>query len=477
MENPGSSIISALGAGSGIDFVQLATDLSEASFSARRDQYETRNVALEASISAASQLRNSLTSLASALGDRIRTGDLSPATTIGNSAVADVSILPGTSPSGTYSLEVSQLAQEQLLTSQAFSEPTDLVGEGTLRVRFGGISGATFTEDTDRSPIEIAVDPDDTLESLAGKITSASGGELNAYVANGTGGAQLVIKGAEGELNGFVLEGESAATTPSATPGDLSYLSWNPASDAGELRQTARDALFSLDTVEIRSSSNTVTDLPENLTFELTGTNIGAPTNISFASDTSAISTVMDDFVSALNDITTQITDTATGLEGELSNDPGVRELRRDLGRLSSEVVMPLADEGEPQTLGDLGLSINRDGTFRLDSDRLQETLANSPEGAAAMFTTGLFGVFATMDNLARDNTTSGDPGSLGGSVSRYEAQIETNEERLAGIAEQQERLRERLTRDLVAAGQRVASSQSTLSFLQNQIELFNNQS
>lgn len=90
------------------------------------------------------------------------------------------------------------------------------------------------------------------------------------------------------------------------------------------------------------------------------------------------------------------------------------------------------------------------------------------------MFTTGPFGVFATIDRLARNNTLRSDPGSLGGSVIRYEAQVERNDDRLSKIAEQQEIMRERLTRELAASERRVAASQSTLTFLQQQIEAWN---
>lgn len=38
----GSSIISALGAGSGVDFIKLAEDISAASFAAQRDQITAR---------------------------------------------------------------------------------------------------------------------------------------------------------------------------------------------------------------------------------------------------------------------------------------------------------------------------------------------------------------------------------------------------------------------------------------------------
>ncbi len=470
MDNPGSSIISALGAGSGIDFGRLARDLSEASFGFQRETIVERNSALEARISAASVLRSTLNSLASALGDRIRSGDLASRATIGNTGVARVTTTPGTSPKGIYSLEVSQLAGAQKLVTPAYTGGDALVGEGNLRIRFGTVSGSTFSEDAGQSALDLAIGATDTLASLASKITKQSNGALNAYVAQGSSGAQLVIKGRDGAVNGFTLEGQSASASPASTPGDLSYLDWSPATDAGQLRSGAQDALFSLDTVTMRSASNRVTGLPEGITLNLTGTNQGAPTTLSFSQDSTAISAVMTDFTAALNDVVALLNGGEDG-DTSLANDSGARELRRDLTRLTNDIVMPGAAAGDPRTLADLGLSLTREGNFRLDSERLTRTLAERPEAAAAMFTVGARGVFATMDSLARATSAVGDPSSLSGSVKRAQAQVERNGERLQRIAEQQESLRQRLTRNLSAAESRIASAQSTLGFLRAQFD------
>lgn len=410
MENPGSSIISALGAGSGIDLIALASNISEASFAFQRNTVEARRETLEAQISAAGQLRNAVTSLASALGDRIRNGDLAPRGELANPGVARVSVPAGLSPRGAYSLEVTSLAQGQTLVGNAYAGRDDLVGEGTLNIRFGTVGAGSFAADTARDPLAITVTSDDTLATLAARITRESGGAVSAYVATGADGAQLVLKGAEGAANGFVLE--PAGAGGGAVPGDLSYLGWNPASDAGELRAGASDAEFLLDTVAMTSASNRVTGLPGGFTLNLTGTNTGAPTSLTFANNTDAISGVMGDFVAALNDISAQVKDLASPLGGELGNDPGARELRRDLAALAGQVVMPGAGAGEPRTLADLGLALNRDGTFRLDTARLNQALETSPDAVAAMFTVGPSGVFATIDRFARDNSLVNDPGS-----------------------------------------------------------------
>jgi flagellar hook-associated protein 2 len=218
------------------------------------------------------------------------------------------------------------------------------------------------------------------------------------------------------------------------------------------------------------SPTNRVTGLPGGFTLNLTGTNTGAPTSLTFANSTAAISSVMGDFVSALNEIVAQVNALAAPLGGELGNDPGARELRRDLASLAGRIVIPGAAAGEPRTLADLGVALNRDGTFRLDSARLDAALEASPAAVAAMFTIGPTGVFATIDGFARENSLIADPGSLGGSLRRFETQLANSDERLSRIAEQQEALRERLTREFVASERRVAASQSTLTFLRAQV-------
>ena len=105
-----SSLLTALGGGSGVDMVKLAQDLAEARFMAQKGQLESRSDLLEAKISAASTLKNQLSQLSSALGDRIRNGDLAPTASVANASVARASVLAGGTAQGSYTLEVSQLA-------------------------------------------------------------------------------------------------------------------------------------------------------------------------------------------------------------------------------------------------------------------------------------------------------------------------------------------------------------------------------
>lgn len=89
------------------------------------------------------------------------------------------------------------------------------------------------------------------------------------------------------------------------------------------------------------------------------------------------------------------------------------------------------------------------------------------------MWTTGIFGVFAAIDKIARNaNSTTGI--SLGSSVTRNTALQKTLADRSATLAEKQETLRQQLVTRFAAMDTRVSGSQSTLSFLKAQIEAWN---
>lgn len=462
-----SSIITTLGAGSGIDMAGLVQSLASASFAARIDRNAARVETVERQISATSALRSSLVQLASSVGERVRAGDLARMPAIGNAAVAAVSRGTGTGRTS-YSLEVNHLAEKQILASPAFAAGSVPAGSGSLTFRFGTLSGGAFSEDTNRGPATVTIPAGATLAEVAGAINAAGIG-IEAYLATGTDGTRLVLKGTEGAHNGFTVEA-------SETLGEegLAALAWGPAGDSSRLLGTARNAEFKLDGLALTSASNTVGNVAPGLSLTLTGTNAGAPTTIRFSDPGPAIGTFMNDLVGALNELAGTLKTQTDPLNGDLARDSGARALRRALAQLAGSTVMPGAAAGEPKTLADLGLATNRDGTFRLDSARLSATLAASPEGSAAMFTTGLFGVFATFDKLSRRLTAPGDPGTLAGSLTRLTAQQRSLGDEASKLAEAQEKLRARLTTQFAGVDSRVAASKSTLSFLQNQIDAWN---
>lgn len=464
-----SSIVSALGGGSGIDMAALASGLAEAQFAARIDRNTARAETVERQISAASELQNAVSQLVSGIAERIRSGDMASTPLIANAAVASVS--RGTAAgSGTYSLEVTALARGQTLSSPALAASTAPVGSGTVTLRFGTVGVGTFAEDTAHAPVTIAVPSGATLADLAAAINGAKAG-VSAYVAAGADGAHLMLKGADGAANGFIVEA-------SETPGDegLAAFAWAPESDPARLLAQAGDAAFKLDGLSRTAPSNTIADAAPGVSLTLTGTNPGAPTTIRFSDPGSAVGNFMQDLTGALNELAKALNQQVDPQGGDLARDSGARALRRTLSELAGTVIMPNAAAGEPRTLADLGLATNRDGTFRLDPARLAVTTKAASSAVAAMFTTGLYGVLATFDRIGRTATSTANPGSLGGSVQRYSALKRSLSTEKADLAAAQEKLRAQMLTRFAGTDARVGASRSTLSFLQNQIAAWNAQ-
>ncbi|MFM5924047.1 MAG: flagellar filament capping protein FliD [Novosphingobium sp.] len=464
-----SSIISALGAGSGIDMAALAQNLAAAQFAAKIDRNTAQAESVDKQISAASTLKSSMLQLASSIGDRVRTGDLSSQPLIGNSAVASVS--RGTvSGKGSYSLEVTALAASQVLASPPYVSAAAMSGSGTLTFRFGTLAGTAFTEGPAHASAAVVIPSGATLADVAGAINGANIG-VNAYVASGTGGSYLMLKGAEGAANAFTVEASETAGEEG-----LAALAWNPAGDAARLKTASADAAFKLDGLAMTSATNRISDLVPGLSLTLTGTNPGAPTALRFSDPGSAVGTFMNDLVAALNELAGELGKDTEPATGDLARDSGARALRRSLSQLASSIVMPNAASGEPRTLADLGLATNRDGTFRLDGNRLAATLKASPSGSAAMFTNGLYGVYASFDKISRRVAAASDPGTLAGSLARLTLQKKTLADQVGKLADAQEKLRTRLVTQFAGTDSRVAASKSTLTFLQNQIAAWNAQ-
>ena len=469
----GAALITSLGLGTGINMTNLATQIAQATYADQLNNVNSQLSAVQVQISEASTLQSDVSNLASSFGSLVNGGTLSSAPTVTNSSVATASLPDGTSglASG-YTLEVDQLASPQVLASPGFSSASATTGSGTLTFSFGTISGASstsagsFTADPTQSAVNITVNKGDTLSQIAQDINGAGAG-ITAYVATTASGAQLVMQGPSGANEAFTV---SATENPS-DPG-LSALAWNPATGpASQITESAQDAAYKIDGIAQTSHSNTVQNAAPSLSLQLTGTNAGAPTTISFSNPSSAISTAMNSFVTALNSLVGELnTDTTATSTGSLTNDQGAHQLQNQLTQLTGMVIMPNAPAGAPSTLADLGLSVNKDGTFALNSTTLSNALAKNPTGVAAMFTNGLHGIYGTLTNISIAVSNTTDPGSLAGSATYFTQQQTNLQNQISQINSEQANLRTQLISQFATANTAVANSKSTMSYLTQQI-------
>ncbi|WP_428333084.1 flagellar filament capping protein FliD [Novosphingobium sp.] len=466
------ALLTELGVSGNINASSLADQLSTAEYSGQVDHLNSNNSTLGTQISDASSLMNMMSTLTSSLDSLINAGSLSSQPQIANSAVATVSA--GTvSGSGTATLEVDTLAQGQTIASQSIPATTTDVGSGSLTITLGTVSGTTFTAGS-KAAITVNVGAGDTLAQLASAINH-SGAGVSAYVATNSTGQQLVITGPQGAANAFTI----SASEDAADPGLAKY-AYSPSttgtSGGATLAAPATDASYILNGVSRTATSNSITDAAPGISLNLTGTNVGSPTSISFTSPTSAINSAMTDLVTALNSIVgTLNTDTAIG--GPLNNNPGARAMMQALSSLSSIKIMPDATAGQPSTLGDLGLTTNRDGTFTLDATVLGKAIGANSAAVTAMFTTGIHGVYGTIYDLSASFSDPTNPNSLAGSSADLTRQQTANTTLLAKIATEQATLRTTLLAQFSALNAAVTADKSTQSFLTQQIALWTNSS
>ncbi|MEE3154261.1 MAG: flagellar filament capping protein FliD, partial [Pseudomonadota bacterium] len=107
-------------------------------------------------------------------------------------------------------------------------------------------------------------------------------------------------------------------------------------------------------------------------------------------------------------------------------------------------------------------------------TERLAATMEADPEGVAAMFTTGVHGVYASINRIYRDASSTTSLNSLGASIRKYTTQLSDISESRTEIAEQQEKLRARLAGQFTTSESRIGMLNSTMAMLENQIAQWN---
>jgi len=372
----GSSILTALGAGSGIDTDSLVTGLVSASFDPKDQALKTKETANTAKISSLGTLSSGIDSFASALQSLVAGGTLKS-----QPSSSDTSVLTASAQSGaniatlSAQLEVRQIATAQSLISPALSASTTAVGLGGLTLT---TASGTFNITIDSS--------NNTLTGLATAINAANTGTtpsgVTATVVTDSSGARLMIKGATGAANSFSLAANGADA-------DLTRFASTGTGAAMTQAQPAQDAIIRMDGVDTTHSSNTVTDLIAGVTLNVVSAKVGTTVSLGVTRPTDAITQAVNDYVSAYNSLKSEI-DTATAIgsggtgQGPLYGNSAIREMQRQLQKITSTALSSFPNG--PKTLAEIGVSTGLDGTLTVNSTKLASALSTYPDAVEAMF-------------------------------------------------------------------------------------------
>ncbi|SNS43038.1 flagellar hook-associated protein 2 [Sphingomonas laterariae] len=370
-----TSIAASLGIGSGLDTASLIDQLSAASKTPKENLLKKREETNTAKISALGSIVGGIDGFATALGSLISGGTLFTQATSSDSSIVGTTAIAGARIGGLAAqLEVKQLAAAQSIVSANVAGTNNPIGQGKITLT---TASGTF---------DITINSaNDSLLGLARAINAASAG-VTASILEDTAGSRIVLKGATGDAQSFKL-----AVDPAADAGLQQFAfdpaTYDPATATGmTLAQKAQDAIVKLDGVEVRRVANSFSDLIPGVKIDLKKAAVGTTVAIGAQRQTDVIAQAVNDFVAAYNELKSILDEATAPSTGVLRGDVGIRDMQRQLSRLTSTV---LSSAGGPSTLAEIGVRTERNGTLSVDSARLTEMLEKDPDGVEAMFNPG----------------------------------------------------------------------------------------
>jgi flagellar hook-associated protein 2 len=270
---------------------------------------------------------------------------------------------------------VKQLARSEVTSSRELTS----AAAGVL-----GTSSVTIT--TGAKSAQINYSASDSLADIAARINDA---DLDAS-------ASVLFDGSKYRLMVASTGSGTAAAAKFVDSGDSLQLSALTANTV-----EAKDAIATIDGVDVTRASNVIDDAVAGLTFTLVSphaaTDNGATVNVTL--DSTALKSKLQSMISAYNTVNSALhaqldyTGSKKGTD-TLFGDFTLRQLQGALGNVMTSGYG--SDPLNPQTLGAIGLTRARDGTLSLDDAKLTAALAKNPNAIGDLFVTSGFATAMT---------------------------------------------------------------------------------
>ena len=277
-----------------------------------------------------------------------------------------------------------QIAKEMVFELGGFDSLSDpLEGSGvTIDVDFGTWTESTpgnysFSEATGNETQEITF-TSKSLTEVAALFNDIEG--LAAQIVDKTGDGldySLVITSTDtGALNGFSLSDDGGANRWTTVKTDDNIFS-----------QLSRDAIFSLDGVQVSRSGNTITDVMNGIEITL-HSDVSGDVAVSTSRSNSQIKQTVEETITSLNEFKDEIDRlTYVDIEGEgngpLTLETSATMLKSNFKRLAIEPLQGF--DTNSIYLSQLGIKTNSEGQYYLDEAIFEKTLSANPEYFSAL--------------------------------------------------------------------------------------------
>jgi flagellar hook-associated protein 2 len=259
---------------------------------------------------------------------------------------------------GSYAVDVQALAERDKIAFGPFADSSTAPGSGTLNLSVGADS------------FSIAVGAGDSLADIRNAINeSADNTGVTATIVNSDDGARLVLSSDEtGTDNALQVSVTGDGDGNDGDNAGLSALTYVPSgTNYATSISSASDAVVEIDGFTVTSSSNTITDAVDGISF--TAESIGTA-SLNVTRDDEAILEAVTQFADAYNALRTEIDNQRSG---QLEADSTLLSIEQSVFNVfnaGSEIT-----GSEFSYLIEAGISVNEEGVMEVDTDKVSDTL------------------------------------------------------------------------------------------------------
>lgn len=238
-----------------------------------------------------------------------------------------------------------------------------------------GVTASIVNTGTGATPYQLVVTAKDT-----GAGTTS--GQVRLAAINNADGSATNLDPSVSALGGGAITGTFAAPTG---------LSGGVASSGADV---GKDAVFSVNGIQMTRASNVVKDAVDGVTFTLKKGDASNETLLTVAQDTNAATTAVQNAISKFNALLKTYKDASTPVKnssGEivpqpLENDSVSRGLINSMRNALSGFVDGLNGTEKYKSGVDIGIKTNADGTLSLDASLFKAALEDDPDGVKRVF-------------------------------------------------------------------------------------------
>ncbi|WP_068649148.1 flagellar filament capping protein FliD [Thiomicrospira sp. XS5] len=372
----GVSILNSMGANT-FDVANMSKTLAEADVASRRSIIENNETRYNSRLTGYDTLGLAFDGFMSQVTTLTDISNFQQKSVLSSDPSVIDATVTGSPNNGSYQVEVQSLATSHTLATQAeFASTNSVVGEGTLSFNVGGAVSNVTIDATNN-----------TLSGIQQAVNDAGIG-VNATVVNVGTGYKLMFSSAQSGAGNTIdvsITGDTDGNNADAS--GLSRLA------TANMDQTvaAQDATIVVNGLTVTNSGNQIDGVIEGVSLNLKSSDIGSVKTIEIQNDTEGLGQAVQDFVDLYNSLGGIFDNLGSDETSEDDETMGVLNGDSTLREVESRIRSALIDSipglsGTVQSLADIGIKSNLDGTLSLDTGRLNTAIASNPEAIGQLF-------------------------------------------------------------------------------------------